>query len=478
MKRNKVRKIKSINVALLIRFVAFATGIIVVLGLSCFFIVGGAFNSQAQGILTKVGQELTQTINSSNDNQSSVESKISECEFAYGVNAFVLSPEGALVITDSDFDAVGDVEEVVNGIKKQLAKANGEFAIYKPNSDNMYYVSNVNFKGDNYLLICFNLGVSNKTVSAMQTNILWISIFSIVVATLVSFTFAQRISRPIKKISETSLQLTKGNYSIDFSQAEFEELANLSNTLNYVKDEIKKTETFQRELLANVSHDLKTPLTMIKAYASMIQEISGDNPEKREKHLQVIIDEADRLTGLVNDVLNVSKVYSELDELQMKVFNITEFLYGILNKFGYLQETQGFTFMVDVDANLYTFADEGKIGQVFYNLISNAVNYTGADKTVYVSLKDCPEENRIKFTVRDTGKGINEEDVENIWDRYYRTKDSHERPVKGTGLGLNIVKYILQKHSFDFGVKSKVGEGSAFWVDFPKISALSESTEQ
>ena len=117
-------------------------------------------------------------------------------------------------------------------------------------------------------------------------------------------------------------------------------------------------------MLANVSHDLKTPLTMIKAYASMIREISGNNPEKRDKHLQVIIDEADRLTGLVNDVLNVSKLTSNLDEIKFKVFNLTEYLYGIINKFEYLQETQGYTFMVDIDPNLYTRADEEKIGQV------------------------------------------------------------------------------------------------------------------
>ena len=207
----------------------------------------------------------------------------------------------------------------------------------------------------------------------------------------------------------------------------------------------------------------------------MIKEISGDNPEKREKHLQVIIEESDRLTGLVNDVLSVSKAYSELDDLNKKVFNVTEFLYGILGKFSYLQETQGYKFMVDVDANLYTLADAEKIGQVFYNLISNAVNYTGDDKTVFISLKNSPEENRLKFYIKDTGKGIKDDEIENIWDRYYRSKDNHDRPVKGTGLGLNIVKYILQRHSFDFGVKSKVGEGSVFWVDFPAVAPLQEN---
>ena len=210
---------------------------------------------------------------------------------------------------------------------------------------------------------------------------------------------------------------------------------------------------------------------MIKAYASMIKEISGDNPEKREKHLQVIIDEADRLTGLVNDVLSVSKLQSNMDELKLQVFNLTELVYGIINKFGYLQETQGYSFMLDIDSSLYTRADKEKIRQVIYNLLGNAANYTGADKTVYISLKSSMDGKRVRLSVKDTGKGISKDKIDEIWNRFYRVKENHNRPVKGTGLGLNIVKVILENHSFDFGVESEENKGSLFWVDFPCVPA-------
>lgn len=216
----------------------------------------------------------------------------------------------------------------------------------------------------------------------------------------------KKLSSGLKNLSSTAVQFTKGDFDVNFANAEYQELADLSDILNSVRDEVKKSGDFQRELIANVSHDLKTPLTMIKAYASMIREISGDNPEKRDKHLQVIIDEADRLTGLVNDVLNVSKVSSKLDEINFKVFNLTEYLYSIINKFEYLQETHGYTFMVDVDPNLYTRADEEKIGQVIYNILSNAINYTGEDKTVYISLKSNLTSERIKLIIRDTVKAF------------------------------------------------------------------------
>ena len=125
--------------------------------------------------------------------------------------------------------------------------------------------------------------------------------------------------------------------------------------------------------------------------------------------------------------------------------------------------------MVDIDANIYTRADEEKISQVIYNLLGNAANYTGEDKTVFISLKTSMDGKRVKFSVRDTGKGIAREELDEIWNRYYRVKENHTRPVKGTGLGLNIVKAILENHSFDFGVDSELGAGSTFWIDFPCV---------
>jgi signal transduction histidine kinase len=222
----------------------------------------------------------------------------------------------------------------------------------------------------------------------------------------------------------------------------------------------------QKELIANVSHDFKTPLTMIKAYASMIREISGNNPEKRNKHALVIEEEADRLTSLVNDVLDLSKVRSGIDTLKISTFDLSAYTYEILDRFNYLTETQGYRFVVNVADGLYTSADQLKIGQVLYNLIGNAVNYTGENKTVFVDLRKYTDD-IIRFDVRDTGKGIKPEELATIWERYYRSSEMHKRPVKGTGLGLSIVKSILQKHGFLFGVDSEVGKGSSFYVLFP-----------
>ena len=242
----------------------------------------------------------------------------------------------------------------------------------------------------------------------------------------------------------------------------------LAEALNHARDELSKTDRMQKDLIANVSHDFKTPLTMIKGYASMIMEISGDVPEKRNKHAQVIVDEADRLTSLVNDVLDLSKISSGIEALKETVFDMSSYVEETLKRFDYLKETKGYHFVTEIEDGLFTAGDEMKLGQVLYNLIGNAVNYTGEDQTVYVRLKQ-DTATTFRFSVTDTGKGIKPSEIPEIWDRYYRSTDTHKRPVRGTGLGLSIVKTILERHEFVFGVDSEVGKGSTFYVVFPLV---------
>lgn len=398
--------------------------------------------------------------------------KIGDYNLSDGVDVYVFSPTGEPRFVGSALppDRLHDIYEmVVDHLGEWQDGKTVEFNTRLNKKATFNFVACVRLRGDEscVMLVRFPLTPITQSLRYVELYSLIVLLGAFIIAFFISYSLANKLSRPLRNTSATAKKLAAGDYDVQFDSAEFVEVAQLSDTLNYMKDEIKKSDDFRKELLANVSHDLKTPLTMIKAYASMIKEISGNDPEKRDKHLDVIIDEADRLTGLVNDILSTSKISSGLEQLNKKVFNLTELLYSVINKFSYLQETQGFSIMVDVEPNLYTLADEEQIYQVIYNLVSNAINYTGEDKTIYISLISDVGNKRIKFAVRDTGKGIAEEELAHIWDRYYRSKDSHTRPVKGTGLGLNIVKIILQKHSFDFGVNTEEGVGSTFFVDFP-----------
>lgn len=460
-----IKKPQSINRALLHSFLIFALLLTLIVEVACFVVVKSVESFQVRKTIANVGDLVVRTLLKGKDIDGLIKDYSND-----GIIIHVLDDEGkAIKPIDAQF-------KLQNFQDKKDSIKYGYF-FYHENSKINYIAIVPHTIQPTYVLVSYSMEIS----SSGTWRLIWyfVLIWGVVLwlAVFISNIVSHKLADGLNNLSATAVRFSKGDYEVNFANAEYSELADLSDTLNSVRDEVKRSGDFKRELLANVTHDLKTPLTMIKAYAAMIKEISGDNKEKREKHLQVIIDEADRLTGLVNDVLNVSKVSSKLSEINFKIFNLTEFLYGIINKFNYLQETQGYKIMVDVEQNLYTRADEEKIEQVIYNLLGNAVNYTGEDKTVYITLKRNLAGDRINLRIKDTGKGISKEDLPDIWNRYYRIKETHTRPVKGSGLGLNIVKVILENHSFDFGVESEQGKGAMFWIDFPAVPSNIESIE-
>ena len=256
--------------------------------------------------------------------------------------------------------------------------------------------------------------------------------------------------------------MRKGNYEIVFkTDTNIKEINELSKTLNETTNELSKTENLRRELLANVSHDLKTPLTMIKAYAEMARDLNNKNVTKRTDNLNTIIEETDRLNLLVNDILELSKVQANVEKLNIEQFNLIDLISSIIKRYDYLKTTENYELIFNYDTNNIVRADKKRLEQVIYNLINNAINYTGADKKVYINVKN--QNGGVRVEIRDTGKGISDEDLKFIWDKYYKVDKSYTREVHGTGIGLSIVKNILINHNFEYGVDTKKGSGTTFW---------------
>ena len=356
-------------------------------------------------------------------------------------------------------------------------------SVYPEGSSTYIYVQRVEEPLSNktyYLYLSDSVVFPPELFARIVWQTIYVTIIILMAVTVLSGLISSYVTKPISDLTERAKKMSSGNLNVDFRLNEpinYRELDELSDTLNFAEGELSKADQMQKELLANVSHDFKTPLTMIKAYAAMIQDISGDHPEKRNKHAQIIIDESDRLATLVNDMLEISKLRAGLDTLKPTLFNLSECLRTVVGRFEYLTDTAGYTFILNVQDDLFVEADKSKIDQVLYNLIGNAVNYTGEDKKVKVRL--FAESGIVHFSVTDTGSGISSEEINDIWERYYRSRETHKRPVKGTGLGLSIVKTILTKHEFNFGVQSEVGKGSTFFVDFPakNVVALNKTEE-
>ena len=354
--------------------------------------------------------------------------------------------------------AISELENGTTDFVCDRTQASGNFFYYATR------VTNQTMPNGGYLIITSAQTFLQETVKVIQVQLIVVSVVVIILSLFISLYIANKISKPIIKMSSTAKSWADGNQKVAFIGDDYEEIRELADALNFAKEGIAQTGVLQRDLLANVSHDLKTPLTMIKAYAEMIRDLSGEIKEKRDRHTKVIIDEADRLTMLVNDILDLSKLQNGRTTPDYKRLNLSQLCERVLFRFSEFAKMNGYTIITDIEKDLFTVCDEKEIEQVFYNLIGNSINYTGDDKTIKVRLKR--KDKAILFETIDTGKGISQDKLATIWDKYYRYSESHQRPVKGTGLGLSIVKTILESHNLRFGALSQKDVGSNFFIEF------------
>lgn len=316
--------------------------------------------------------------------------------------------------------------------------------------------------GDVMVMVNAEITPVDATVRTLQVQLVYISVIMVVLSLFIAFVMSGHISKPIIRINRSAKKLAAGEYDTVFDAHGYREIAELNSTLNYASAELSKVERLRQELIANVSHDLRTPLTMIIGYAEVMRDIPGENTPA---NVQSIIDEASRLSELVSDMLEISSLQTSIKEPEIVCFNLTKSVRDILKRYAKLISQNGYTIEFNAQRDVFVNADPARIAQVLYNLINNAVNYTGEDKKVIINQLE--SSGRVRVEVVDTGAGIPQEELAYIWDRYYRA--SHKRAAIGTGLGLSIVREILKMHGADYGVKSTVGEGSTFWFELGAV---------
>ena len=301
--------------------------------------------------------------------------------------------------------------------------------------------------------------VKNMTDS-LRIQLMVLSVVMFVLSVALSLIYSKQLSKPIIEMNNEAEKLARGNFDVHFEQSSgSRELDELGEKLNYAATELSKVDALRTELIANVSHDLRTPLTLITGYSEMMRDLPGEN---NADNLNVIIDEAKRLSQIVNDVLDISKYQSGSVELNMERFNITKEILTIKDRLSAFISANGYVINFKYNDDEFVTADRGSISRVLYNLISNAINYTD-NESKEIDIVQTRSGRTVKVDIIDHGKGIAEEDLPHVFDRYYRSTDAHVRSVIGSGLGLSIVKSILNAHGAKFGVLSSPGKGSDFW---------------
>lgn len=348
-------------------------------------------------------------------------------------------------------------------IKRNLTIQNYEFI--NPRHDNKILMSALKLS-NNYIFINTSLDPIDSTVQIIKHQFIYILIAVLLLSLIIAYFISKRISKPIEKINSQAHMLATGNFNVTFdSDSSIEEIKELADTLNDTKKKLEELDIARQELLANVSHDLKTPLTMIKAYAEMIRDLTYKDEKKRNANLNTIIEETDGLNILVNDILELSKLKNQEVILKEEKFELNSYIKNIIKKYDIYVTKDGFNIKYKNQKKINVIADKFRIEQVMYNLLNNALNYTGDDKLVEIIVTE--QEKTVLIEIKDTGTSISKDDLNHIWDKYYKINKTYSRVQIGSGIGLSIVKNILDKQGLNYGVKTS-SSGSTFYFEIKK----------
>lgn len=380
------------------------------------------------------------------------------------------------VVTDAvGFTTYQDASSCALGklSNKQLNKIatttfdNGGEALFDSNSSNIknaYIYSKLSKVNDENVLIMLSTSIVplQSTIDTMYDQFNIIIIVVVIATILLALCLSSLIVNPIKKIEMEATNLPSGKYDHKLIKTDAKEIENLNNTLARANEEIIKADVARKELIGNVSHDLRTPLTMIVGYGEMIRDFPEEN---NVENINVIINEAKRLSTLVDDLLDLSKVESGKIEFHNKDIKISDLLGSVYDQFEPYCKANDIELVLNVeDTDVVVSVDDNRLKQVLHNFMSNALNYNDAKNTKII-IGEEKVNGAYRIYVYDNGSGVKQEDKDKIWNRYYKVDKEHKRSHIGSGIGLSLCKDILDKMDYKYGVDSVYKEYSKFYFD-------------
>ena len=319
-----------------------------------------------------------------------------------------------------------------------------------------------------YLFVNSSLDPVYAAYSVFLSQYFIFTIIVMIFASAFAYFYSRKITKPIVNMQKEAGKLAKADYSARFDGGSFTETRQLASTLNKANNQLQKIDTLRRDLIANLSHDIRTPLTDIRAYAEMIRDISGDKPEKREKHLNVIIRETEYMSMLISDMNQLTAMQSGNIEIHEEEVDLCAKINEIIELNRTMIHNAGVILHVDLPESLYVVTDDIKIARVIQNYLSNAIKHTPSGNAVTIRAFASRTKHVIRIEVEDKGEGIKEEELPYIWDRYYKSIRTFRRNMNSTGLGLAIVKSIAETLGCGYGVVSSENRGSLFYFEIPE----------
>lgn len=349
------------------------------------------------------------------------------------------------------------------------------------NSD--YLVLWGNMQNGNQILLRTALEGIKESVGIANRFLAYVGITAVIICGIILYFVTRRITNPILQLAEISRRMTNLDFDAKFQSRGEDEIDFLGEHMNQMSETLEKTiselksannelkidiekkrqiDEMRKEFISNVSHELKTPIALVQGYAEGLQECINDDAESREFYCEVIIDEAEKMNRMVKNLLTLNQLESGNEQVVLERFDLVEVIRGVNNATAILREQNGITLSFKEEQPMYVWADEFKTEQVLTNYISNAIHYADGEKHIEITVRNTGE--LVRVGVFNTGKPIPESEIEHIWEKFYKVDKARTREYGGNGIGLSIVKAIMDSFHRECGVIN-YEDGVEFWFE-------------
>ncbi|MBP3824888.1 MAG: ATP-binding protein [Butyrivibrio sp.] len=393
---------------------------------------------------------------------------------------WIVNPSGRLVLDSSRMLEPGK-EIVITGFDPTITGSSyyttGNFwSSFNQEMLSVFAPITANYKVQAYVVIHTPIAALEKKANTFLNISYLMLIVLFLLSLIILIFFTELVYVPLRKITRATEQYAAGNMGYEFSVESEDEMGYLAASLSYMAGEIARSEDDQKKLVANVSHDFRSPLTSIRGYLVAMQD-GTIPPEMHEKYLGIVINETDRLTKLTNELLTLNNMSTKGMLLKKVDFDINSVIRKVAESFGGTCMDKNIAIeLVLTDDKMLVNADVDKIQQVLYNLVDNAIKFSHHDSSVKIETTE--KHSKVFVSVKDSGIGIPKEDLKLVFDRFYKSDASRGKDKKGTGLGLAIVKEIIKAHDENINVISTQGVGTEFIFSLPKSAAMDADDEE
>lgn len=380
------------------------------------------------------------------------------------------------------FKQLGDVFDE----NYQLIKETANYELYKVYDDRIgsNYIELVGgLKGSYWIYVRSNYQGIRESAAISNEFLTYAGVIVTVLCVLIMIFVSSQYTKPILALAKLAQKMEELNFNVRYEEKRSDEIGILGHSMNSLSDKLQETiselktannelqldlqrrseqEQMRQEFLANVSHELKTPIALIQGYAEGLQENVNDDPESRDFYCEVIVDEADKMNKMVKKLLSLNQLEFGNGQVHLEHFDVREVVKSVLAASDILFRQQAITLSFAEPDPVFVWADEYMTEEVVMNYISNAINHIGGERIIEVKIMS--NDGRARISVFNTGEKIPEEEIDKIWNKFYKVDKARTREYGGNGIGLSIVKAIMEAHNQQFGVKN-YDNGVEFWFE-------------